>query len=151
MGLRAMIGSGDRIAVFTLPFLVVGVALNVAFPSFFEVGGPSDALRALSIAVMIVGVTIWLWSVVLIVTKARRGELITTGPYALMKHPIYTGVSLLVLPWLGFLLNTWLGAAIGIAMYVGARRYAPAEEAALAETFGPAWDDYAARVMLPWL
>lgn len=52
---------------------------------------------------------------------------------------------------LTFLLNTWLGAAIGIAMYVGARRYAPAEEAALAETFGPAWDDYAARVMLPWL
>ena len=30
-----------------------------------------------------------------------------------MKHPLYTIVALLVLPWIGFLLNTWLGALIG--------------------------------------
>jgi Isoprenylcysteine carboxyl methyltransferase (ICMT) family. len=47
---------------------------------------------------LIPGVTIWIWSVVLILTKVPRGELITSGPYALVKHPIYTGVALLVLP-----------------------------------------------------
>ncbi len=30
----------------------------------------------------------------------------------------YTGVALLVLPWLGFLSNTWLGAAIEIIRYL---------------------------------
>ena len=151
MNLKTLIGAGDRIAVFVLPFVVVGVGLNVAFPSAFEVGGPSDALRALSIVVLIPGVVIWLWSVVLILTQARRGELITGGPYAWVKHPIYTSVALLVLPWAGFLLNTWVGALIGIALYVASRRYAPTEEASLAAAFGPAWDEYSQTVRFPWL
>ena len=65
--------------------------------------------------------------------------------------PLYTGAALLVLPWLGFLLNTWLGAAIGIVLYVASRMYAPAEEVELAQTFGGAWDAYTAEVKLPWL
>jgi protein-S-isoprenylcysteine O-methyltransferase Ste14 len=104
-----------------------------------------------SIAVLAVGLVVWAWSVYLIVTRARRGELITTGPFALVRHPLYTGVSLLVLPWLGFLLDTWLGAAIGIVLYVAARRYSPDEDAELAARFGAAWEDYAASVKLPWL
>ena len=151
MKLKQLVGSGDKIGLVVLPFLVVGLVLNVAFPSVFEVGGPSEALRAISIGVLIAGITIWIWSVVLILTRVPRGELITTGPFALVKHPLYTGVTLLVLPWLGFLLNTWLGAVLGVVMYLAARKYAPEEEAELATTFGPAWDDYCAAVKIRWL
>lgn len=151
MHLKALIGSGDKIALLTLPFVVVGLIANVMVPTVFDVGGPSDLLRAISIVVLIPGVTIWIWSVVLILEKVPRGELITSGPYALMKHPIYTSVALLVLPWIGLLLDTWLGALIGIVLYVASRTYAPAEEEALAATFGPAWDAYCATVKLPWL
>jgi protein-S-isoprenylcysteine O-methyltransferase Ste14 len=151
MRLKALIGAGDRIGLFVLPFVVVGVIANIAFPSAFEVGGPSDVLRAISIVVLIPGVVIWIWAVVLILTKVPRGELITSGPYALVKHPIYVGVALLVLPWLGFLLNTWLGAAIGVVLYVACRRYAPEEEAVLSKTFGAAWDEYVRTVTFPWL
>lgn len=151
MTLKELVGSGDKIVFATLPFVVVGVILTIAFPSIFEVGGPSDALRTVSIAVLIPGVTIWLWSAVLIMRKVPRGELITTGPFAWMKHPIYTSVALLVLPWVGFLLDTWLGAAIGIVLYVACRRYAPEEETRLAETFGTDWDAYRAGVKFPWL
>jgi protein-S-isoprenylcysteine O-methyltransferase Ste14 len=89
--------------------------------------------------------------VVLIVRRVPRQELITSGPYAIVKHPLYAGVGLLVLPWLGFLLNTWLGAAIGIVLYIGSRIFAPAEEVELAPTFGTEWEDYRRSVMLPWL
>ena len=87
----------------------------------------------------------------LLLSKVPRGELITHGPYAVVKHPLYTGAALLVLPWLGFLFNTWLGAAIGIVLYVASRIFAPAEEVELAQTFGGAWDAYTAEVRLPWL
>lgn len=113
------------------------MVLNVVYPSAFHVGGPSTALRVISIVALIAGVTIWVWSVVLILRKVPKGELITTGPFRLVKHPLYTGVALLVLPWIGFLFNTWLGAAIGIILYLGSRRFAPEEEAELSETFGP--------------
>lgn len=149
--LKALVGSGDKIGLFTLPFLVVGLALNVAYPALFEVGGPPAALRVASVVVLIAGLIVWAWSVVLILTKVPRGELITSGPYALVKHPLYTGVALLVLPWLGFLFDTWLGALIGIVLYIGSRRFAPAEEAELARTFGADWDAYRKAVRMPWL
>jgi protein-S-isoprenylcysteine O-methyltransferase Ste14 len=149
--LKALVGSGDKIVLATLPFVIVGVILNAAFPSVFSVGGPPEALRVISIVVSIVGVAVWLWSAALILLRVPRGELITTGPFAWVKHPIYTSVALLVIPWVGFLLDTWLGAVLGIVLYLASRRFAPGEEAELSRTFGPAWDRYAASVKLAWL
>ncbi len=40
MNIRALVGSGDRIGLVTLPFLVAGVVLNIVFPSLFTVGCP---------------------------------------------------------------------------------------------------------------
>jgi protein-S-isoprenylcysteine O-methyltransferase Ste14 len=151
MSLKVLVGSGDRIGLLTLPFLAVGLVLNVLWPASFGVGGPSAALKVLSILVLVPGVTIWIWSAALILTKVPRHELITGGPFALVKHPLYTGVSLLVLPWAGFLLNTWLGVAIGIVIYVGSRAFAPEEERVLAKTFGAGWDEYRTSVKVPWL
>jgi protein-S-isoprenylcysteine O-methyltransferase Ste14 len=149
--LKALIGSGDKIILTTLPFLVIGLILNILFPSVFSVGGPSTVLRGISLILLIPGIVIWLWSLALIVTKVPRRELITTGPYSLVKHPIYTGVGLLVIPSVGFLLNTWLGALVGIVLYIAARRFAPLEEELLSRTFGQAWDEYSHKVRIPWL
>lgn len=149
--IKLLVGSGDRIGKFLLPFLVVGVSLNIWRPVWFSVGGPSSALRTASVVLLIPGVVGWLWSVVLILRFVPRHRLITTGPFALVKHPLYTSVSLLVLPWAGFLLDSWLGAALGILLYVSTRLYAPGEEAVLATEFGSEWDAYAQRVMIPWL
>lgn len=149
--LKDLVGGGDRIGLFTLPFVIAGVALNIAFPNLFAVGGPSPILYLSSIIVLVLGVVIWLWSAALILIRVPRGELITNGPYALVKHPIYTSVALLVLPALGFMLNTWLGAAIGIALYVGSRLFAPAEERELRRRFGDEWERYAAHVKIAWV
>jgi protein-S-isoprenylcysteine O-methyltransferase Ste14 len=149
--LKLLVGSGDKIALLALPFLLVGVALNVAYPSAFRIGGPPSALRGISIIVLIAGVTVWVWSVVLILSQVPKGELITSGPFRLVKHPLYTGVALLVLPWLGFVVNTWLGAVVGIILYLGCRHFAPEEETELSATFGAAWDDYCRTVKIPFL
>jgi hypothetical protein len=100
---------------------------------------------------LVVGLIGWASSAAMIVTKVPKGELITGGPYAIVKHPLYTSVGLLVLPAAGVLLDTWLGAALGATIYLASRRFAPAEEAALAESFGRRWDAYARRVIVPWL
>ena len=104
--LGALIGSGDRIGVFVLPFALAGVALNIAFPEVFSAGGPPPWLLVVSAFVLAVGVVVWAWPVLLILTKVRAGEVVTTGPYLLVKHPLYTSVALLVMPCLGIVLNT---------------------------------------------
>ena len=111
-------------------------SLNIIVPEAFSVGGLPPWLLAVSAFVLAVGVVAWAWSVLLILTNVRAGELVTTGPYSLVKHPLYTSVALPVLPWLGFLFDTWLGAVVGIALYAASRLFAPAEEAELADRFG---------------
>lgn len=151
MKLKKLVGSGEKIGLFTLPFLVIGIILNIVFPSFFSVGGPPDILKTISFIILIPGVIIWIWSVFLILTQVPKKKLITDGPYLLVKHPLYTGVSLLVIPWFGFLLNSWLGVVIGIVMYFGSRKFASEEEKELSKTFGTTWDRYCKKVKLTWL
>jgi protein-S-isoprenylcysteine O-methyltransferase Ste14 len=151
MNLKKLVGSGDKIILLTLPFLAVGLVLNILRPSLFGVGGPPDVLKVLSIIILIPGVTIWIWSVVLILTRVPQGELITHGPYSLVKHPLYTAVALLVLPWVGLLFNTWLGVLVGIVLYIASRLFSREEEEILSKTFGTAWDEYSNKVRVPWL
>ncbi len=40
MKLKILVGSGDRIGLLTLPLLIIGLILNILFPSAFHVGGP---------------------------------------------------------------------------------------------------------------
>jgi protein-S-isoprenylcysteine O-methyltransferase Ste14 len=151
MNLKDLVGSGDRIMLLTLPFLVVGGALNAANPALFSVGGPPRWLWIASIAVLVVGAVIWAWSVALILVNVPKGRLITTGPYGWVKLPLYGAVGLLVLPSLGILLDTWLGVLLGAVVYAGSRLFAPAEEAQLSRAFGAAWQRYSSGVRLGWL
>lgn len=151
MKLKVLVGSGDKIGLFTSPFVITGLILNIMFPYLFSVGGPSTVLKVISIIILIPGIIIWLWSVALILIKVTRGELITNGPYSLIKHPLYVGVAFLVLPWIGFLLNSWLGVLIGIILYIGSRLFGPEEERTLSKTFGTAWNEYCNKIKIPWL
>jgi len=151
MKVKALVGSGDKIGLFTLPFLLLGAILNRKKPSFFRVGGPPTFLKVIALLLLLPGLTIWMWSVLLIVTNVPQNKLITNGPYAFVKHPLYTSVALLVLPGIGLLLNTWLGAVIGIILYSGSRLFSPEEEVLLSKTFGATWDEYCKQVKIPWL
>ena len=151
MKLAVLVGCGRKIGLLALPFLMVGTVTNILKPAWFDVGGPPFPLLVVSLVVMIPGIIIWAWSVYLILTRIPQKELITNGPYALMKHPLYTGVALFVLPWLGFLCNSWLGLVIGGIVYIGCRIYAPEEEKVLSQIFGVVWHDYTTKVLIPWL
>ena len=151
MKLKILVGSGRQIGLFTLPFLVAGLILNLFFPDLFTVGGPSTFLTWVSIIMLIPGILAWFWSVYLILTKIPRNELITNGPYSIMKHPLYTSVALLVIPWVGLLCNTWLGILIGTVVYIGSRIYSQEEERILAKIFEADWGNYCGKVLIKWL
>jgi len=73
-------------------------------------------------------------------------ELITQGPYAVVRNPIYLGMfGLMVATGLAY--STWwaVGAAI-LVFLVGNRIRIRAEEKLLREAFGERFDDYARRV-----
>jgi protein-S-isoprenylcysteine O-methyltransferase Ste14 len=77
-------------------------------------------------------------------------RLITRGPYAVVRHPMYFG---LILAASGALLlyQTWTGVFLAICA-LGLIRRAQREEAVLAGTFGAEWTKYCQRVpmIFPW-
>jgi protein-S-isoprenylcysteine O-methyltransferase Ste14 len=151
MKLSILIGSGRKIALFTAPLLIPGVIFNILFPNIFFIGGPFPLLKVFSTIVLVSGIIIWGWSVLLVLINVPQKKLITSGPFSFIKHPLYTAVALLIIPSLGFLINTWLGLAIGIVVYIGSRIFSPEEEKTLAKTFGTSWDEYCKKVSFPWL
>jgi len=83
------------------------------------------------------------WSPVLEIREDHC--LITTGPYRLVRHPMYAGF--LLWAWSqGFALSNWLILAAGVAsfalMYLARVRH---EEALLHEAFGAEYDSYVRR------
>ena len=147
---KALVGAGDRVMGLTLPFIVVGVAANIFRPGWFSMGSATGGLIA-GIVLLVIGVPLWLTSVVQILLWVPRRTLITTGPFALMLNPLYTSVALLVFPGIGLVLDTWLGPALGAILYVSSRLFSPREEKMLAAFFPEEYPKYRSRVLLPWL
>jgi protein-S-isoprenylcysteine O-methyltransferase Ste14 len=150
MKLKVLVGSGDRIMSLTLPFLVLGVVANILWPGVFALGFGTGGLVA-GIVLLVIGVPVWLSGVALVLINVPKKRLITTGPFAVLLHPMYTSVALLVLPGVGLLFDSWVGAAIGVALYVSSRIFSPAEDKILQKVFPSEYPGYRKRVLIPWL
>ena len=148
--LKLLTGSGDKIGPFVLPFIILGFILNFIFPALFTLP-PSQHVHIFGLILLILGLIVCLWSQILILIKVPKKQLITKGPYVLVKHPLYTGASFLVLPALGFILNNWLGLLFGIILYIATRMYRPEEEKRMKKAFGGTYEKYSKGVLLPWL
>jgi protein-S-isoprenylcysteine O-methyltransferase len=74
-------------------------------------------------------------------------QLITSGPYRLLRHPSYAG-TLLTLVGLGLALGSWLSLLVAVlGALIGFTRRMPVEEAVLQTRFG---DDYTAYARRTW-
>jgi protein-S-isoprenylcysteine O-methyltransferase Ste14 len=150
MNIKVLVGSGDRVMGLTLPFAVVGIAANIIWPSAFTLAFGMAGLVA-GLALIALGLPLWLGSVALILINVPKKKLITTGPFALMAHPLYTSVALLVIPGCSLLFDTWVGFAIGALLYSASRLFSPREEELLTKYFPSDYPAYRAKVLLPWL
>jgi protein-S-isoprenylcysteine O-methyltransferase Ste14 len=148
--IHELVGAGDRMMALTVPFAAAGLAANLLWPGVFRLGLGAPGLVA-GVLLVAVGVPIWLTAAVQILMSVPKGKLITSGPFALVLHPIYTSVALLVMPGAGLILDSWLGFGVGAVLYCSQRCFAASEERELAERFPRQYPPYRRRVLLPWL
>ena len=86
------------------------------------------------------------------VTLKENHELITSGPYALVRHPIYTGL-LFALIGSALARGEWRGV-LGVALIFAALWFKlRLEERWMREQFGPAYEAYSRKVaaLVPYL
>src|SRR5205807_7719038 len=111
----------------------------------------SVAIFVVAFALTCLGIAFTIWARVVIagswsanVTIKEGHELTTTGPYRLVRHPIYTGL-LFALVGTAIGLGTF-GALVALPLFVlGLWMKLRIEERFLREQFGAQYDAYAAR------
>ncbi|MGB9081668.1 MAG: isoprenylcysteine carboxylmethyltransferase family protein [Desulfuromonadaceae bacterium] len=74
----------------------------------------------------------------------ENATLIITGAYRLVRHPIYSGITLIALGW-GMWLNSWLTVGYALLLFAFFDIKSRHEERLLAEKF-PEYDAYRKRV-----
>jgi protein-S-isoprenylcysteine O-methyltransferase Ste14 len=94
------------------------------------------------------------WSLSARITEGHR--LVTSGPYALVRNPIYTGMWGLQLGTCLAFSSWWLGykmvAVTAVIYFAGTMLRVSGEERLLRAQFGSAFDEYTRRVpaLIPW-
>lgn len=111
----------------------------------------SQATNVAAVAVTAIGIGLAIWARLCLagnwsgtVTLKEGHELIRSGPYRWIRHPIYTGFNLAILGT-ALAIGEWRGllvfAGVGIAHTLKARK----EEAWLSREFGAAFDEHRRR------
>ncbi|MGB5214700.1 MAG: isoprenylcysteine carboxylmethyltransferase family protein [Anderseniella sp.] len=86
-----------------------------------------------------------------ILPHRAAGKLVTSGPFALMRNPIYVGNTIATLG-LGLVLqNGWLLIATPLAALAVHKLAVVREQTHLRDKFGDAWTEYADRVKAWWI
>lgn len=103
----------------------------------------SDAIVMIGLALIVSGLALRSWAAGIL---HKTSELTTSGPYSLVRHPLYTGSFAMMV---GFCLliddveNIWFVLGPFAAMYVIKLLN---EERVLSKKFGPRWEEYAHAV-----
>jgi protein-S-isoprenylcysteine O-methyltransferase Ste14 len=71
----------------------------------------------------------------------QQHQLVTSGPYRWVRHPLYTVGSTLFISF-GMMADNWFIAALGILAFIGMAARTPKEEANLIEKFGDEYREY---------
>jgi protein-S-isoprenylcysteine O-methyltransferase Ste14 len=110
-----------------------------------------DWLRWAGFGLGLFSVAFWTWTQVTLDTQwsaqlqlTRDHHLVTTGPYARIRHPLY----LAMFGWaaaLGLLTANWIFVAVALLSIAGTIARVPKEEQMMIEAFGNAYKDYMKR------
>jgi protein-S-isoprenylcysteine O-methyltransferase Ste14 len=153
-GAGAVTGSWPFVLVAAAAFIGAGILLWRPLP--LSLPDPAaDLAAAVGGVLYFPGTSLYLWSLVLLgpqfgvsgVSGAglyRDHRLVTAGPFAVVRHPMYLGVLLAAAGAL-LIFRTWamlLFAPLSLVVVVRAER----EEELLAEEFGDAWKTYCSKV-----
>ncbi len=139
---------------FMLTFVVVMLIWLVAIglDRRAHASGIPLVLQALGLALYLLSTAFIMWvfrensfcAPVVKVQAARHHHVISSGPYAFVRHPMYSGITLFFVG-VPLLLGSWWGVAIAPVFAVLFAIRARIEERALVEGL-PDYADYAARV-----
>ena len=141
-----IIGQGGKIILFMLPSLIAAIFAQIYFPKIAALPESISFIQPVGYLLLLPGLMLWGTAVFQLMTGFSNGKLVTSGAYGVVRNPIYSSVTLFVLPGLALLTLTWVYFVPSVFLYLGVMIFIGKEEQQLTKAFGKQYEDYLARV-----
>lgn len=136
-------GVGPKIGRIVLPWFAVTIILNLIFPSIFTFGhGARKYLLVAGIIVLVVALPIYLNTARSLIRGLNEKKLVTSGSFRYCQNPLYALIILLIIPGIGFLLNSWIILTVPVVGYIVFKKCIRKEYSDLTELFGDEYRKY---------
>ena len=140
-------GIGPKLALITLPYVVLSIVVMQRDPTFLALTFLNpDAAGLAGGLLLAVGCVFWSWAAIVFLTDFKKGELIARGPYGLCRNPIYASFIVFLLPALSLMVRSGMILTIDLALYINFKIAIHGERLPLQQTFGEQYDAYSRRV-----
>ena len=140
-------GVGPRIFSGAFGALIFAAAATYHWPEVCRVYRvPRSVAVTIAMALFVIGIVLWLAGVVSVMKAYNRDQLVTSGVYRLVRHPIYSAWIVLILPGVAFLARSWPLLLVPLVAYAAFKLLIHREDDNLRERYGQAYVDYRAQV-----
>jgi protein-S-isoprenylcysteine O-methyltransferase Ste14 len=152
-GAMTIRGAGPKIMISGAACAALGGVLSYSYPQYFIIRiVPYRILACAGIVLIAVGTPMAIWSVCAVIKAFAAGKLVTKGPYAWSRNPLYAAFILFVTPGIMLLFKSWLMLGTPLVMYVVFKLLIKTETDYLRAKFGDDFARYESSVneLFPW-
>jgi protein-S-isoprenylcysteine O-methyltransferase Ste14 len=138
-----LFGCGPKLALLCLPYILLSLIIMINYPEFFDLRFLDyPSFKVLGFIWLGLGVIFWIYSAFYFLKHFKPGNLITQGPFALCRNPIYASIIIFIIPSVAIVFHSGLTLSIAIVLYIGFRISIHGETTVLRRIFGEVYDKY---------
>jgi protein-S-isoprenylcysteine O-methyltransferase Ste14 len=138
-----LFGCGPKLALISLPYVILSLIVMFKYPEFFDLRILDFPFVKISGIIWLgLGTIYWIFSAYFFIKYFKPGSLITTGPFALCRNPIYSSMIVFIIPSLGIIFHSGLILSISVVLYIGFKVSIHGETIVLRRIFGEEYGKY---------
>jgi len=138
-----LFGCGPRLALLCLPYIILSLIVKFRYPEFFDLKFlDSSFVQVLGIVFLGLGIIFWVYSAIFFLKYFENGKLITKGPFALCRNPIYSSIIVFLIPSLALIFHSGILFSISLVLYLGFKISIHGETNVLRRIFEKEYENY---------
>ena len=142
-----LFGCGPKLALICLPYVILSLIVMYKYPEFFDLRFLDlPYVKVLGFAWLGLGFSFWTYSAIFFLKYFKPGKLITQGPFALCRNPIYSSIIIFIIPSLALIFHSGLLFSIALVLYIGFKISIHGESRVLSRTFREEYETYVKSV-----
>ena len=140
-------GVGPRIIASLVAWAALAGALSHSFAGVCVTPGLQQAaVVTLAVILIVIGLPMWLIGAIAGMRAYNRYQLVTSGVFGLVRHPMYAAWIVLILPGIALLTSSWPFLLMPLVAYAVFKALIHTEDEYLQNRFGRSYADYRVSV-----